>query len=116
MRGSKEGAPTRKGPTLQTLQMVESTLRRLSKPVSLNRVKELLPRKVMHPTLRMAIEHYKRLGCVAEGSKGVMWVLNENPDFWKATAGWERRRRGAAPVQCSRGPHGNSRGSARVVS
>src|SRR5439155_25238724 len=83
MRGSRESAPTRKGPTLQTLQMVESVLRRQSKPVSLNRIKELLPRKVMHPTLRMAIEHYKRLGCVAEGSKGVMWVFNENPDFWK---------------------------------
>ena len=91
MRGSRESAPTRKGPTLQTLQMVESVLRKQSKPVSLNRIKELLPRKVMHPTLRMAIEHYKRLGCVAEGSKGVMWVLNENPDFWKAAARWERR-------------------------
>ena len=91
MRGSRESAPTRKGPTLQTLQMVESVLRKQSKPVSLNRIKELLPRKVMHPTLRMAIEHYKRLGCVAEGSKGVMWVFNENPDFWKATARWERR-------------------------
>src|SRR2546427_11336462 len=116
MRGSRESAPTRKGPTLQTLQMVESVLRKQSKPVSLNRVKELLPRKVMHPTLRMAIEHYKRLGCVAEGSKGVMWVFNENPDFWKATARWERRRGGAAPVQCSRGPHGTSPGGGWVVS
>src|SRR2546430_16998130 len=104
MRGSRESAPTRKGPTLQTLQMVESVLRKQSKPVSLNRVKELLPRKVMHPTLRMAIEHYKRLGCVAEGSKGVMWVFNENPDFWKATARWERRWGGAAPAQLFRGP------------
>src|SRR3989442_8606221 len=116
MRGSRESAPTRKGPTLQTLEMVESVLRRQSKPVSLNRIKELLPRKVMHPTLRMAIEHYKRLGCVAEGSKGVMWVFNENPDFWKATARWERRGRGSAPVQCSRGPHGASRGGGRGVS
>src|SRR3989442_14635110 len=99
MRGSREGAPTRKGPTLQTLQMVESTLRRLSKPVSLNRIKELLPRKVMHPTLRMAIEHYKRLGCVAEGSKGDMWGFNENPDFWKATARWEMRWEVAVPAQ-----------------
>src|SRR3989442_5946631 len=109
MRGSRESAPTRKGPTLQTLQMVESVLRKQSKPVSLNRIKELLPRKVMHPTLRMAIEHYKRLGCVAEGSKGVMWVFNENPDFWKATARWERRIRRAAPHQRSTRAHRTSR-------
>src|SRR5947209_6297733 len=110
MRGSRESAPTRKGPTLQTLEMVESVLRRQSKPVSLNRIKELLPRKVMHPTLRMAIEHYKRLGCVAEGSRGVMWVVNESPDFWKAIARWERRGGWGALVQRSDGAHGTARG------
>src|SRR2546428_14174493 len=114
MRGSRESAPTRKGPTLQTLEMVESVLRRQSKPVSLNRIKELLPRKVMHPTLRMAIEHYKRLGCVAEGSKGVMWVFNENPDFWKATARWERRCGGGGPGRSLRGCPWSSRGGGRV--
>src|SRR5256885_16643944 len=90
MRGSRESAPTRKGPTLQTLVMVETVLRRQSKPVSLNRIKELLPRKVMLPILRMAIEQYKRLGCVAEGSKGVMWVFKENSDTWKADSRGER--------------------------
>jgi len=81
----------RKGPTLETLHMVESVLRKSAEPLSLNRVKRLLPRKMMHATLRAAIEHYKRLGCVAEGSKGVMWTLNVHPDFWKAVEGWERR-------------------------
>lgn len=71
--------------------MVEGTLRKLNEPVSLNRLKQLLPRKVMHPILRDAIEHYKRLGCVAEGSKGVMWVLNEDLASWKTVSTWERR-------------------------
>jgi len=70
--------------------MVEGTLRRLEKPVSLNRLKTLLPRKVMHRTLRQALEHYKRLGCVAEGSKGVMWVLEDDKAFWKTVEHWER--------------------------
>ena len=91
MRSSAEEGPARKGPTLKTLHMVESVLRKQNAPVSLNRIKEILPRKVMHPSLRMAIEHYKRLGCVAEGSKGVMWVFNEDLDFWKTVSGWERR-------------------------
>jgi len=80
-----------KGPTLDTLHMVESVLRKSDEPLSLNRIKVLLPRKMMHATLREAIEHYKRLGCVTEGSKGVMWTLNVEPEFWKAVEPWEAR-------------------------
>ncbi len=80
-----------KGPTLETLHMVESVLRKFDEPLSLNRVKGLLPRKMMHPALRQAIDHYKRLGCVAEGSKGVMWTLNVEPEFWKVVETWEGR-------------------------
>src|SRR3989337_3255915 len=72
----------RKGPTLNTLHMVESVVRKSDEPLSLNRIKGLLPRKVMHATLREAIEHYKRLGCVSEGSKGVLWTLNVEPGVW----------------------------------
>ena len=91
MRASRHAQPGHKGPTLATVHMVEAVLRKQERPLSLNRVKQLLPRKVMHPILRDAIEHYKRLGCVAEGSKGVMWVLNEDLGFWKTIARWERR-------------------------
>jgi hypothetical protein len=80
-----------KGPTLDTLHMVESVVRKVDKPLSLNRIKRRLPRKMMHATLREAIDHYKRLGCVTEGSKGVMWTLNVGPDFWKVVEAWEAR-------------------------
>ena len=79
------------GPTLDTVHMVETILRKSSEPLSLNRIKILVPRKVMHRTLREAIEHYKRLGCVTEGSKGVLWTLNTEPGFWKAAESWEAR-------------------------
>ncbi|HKZ48541.1 MAG TPA: hypothetical protein VJ397_07130 [Thermoplasmata archaeon] len=85
------GKRSAKGPTLHTLEMVEVVLRRQDGPISLNRLKVLLPKKVMHSALRAAVEHYKRLGCVVEGSKGVMWTLNPDPEFWSAVAGWERR-------------------------
>ncbi len=81
----------RRGPTLETLHMVETILRKADEPLSLNRIKTLLPRKVVHRTLRDAIEHYKRLGCVTEGSKGVMWTLNIEPEFWKVVETWEAR-------------------------
>ena len=80
-----------KGPTLETIHMVEAVLRKSDQPLSLNKIKNLLPRKVMHATLREAIEHYKRLGCVTEGSKGVMWTLNAEPEFWRAVEAWEAR-------------------------
>jgi len=80
-----------KGPTLDTLHMVECVLRKSDEPLSLNRIKGLLPRKMMHAPLREAIEHYKRLGCVTEGSKGVMWTLNVEPEFWKVVETWEAR-------------------------
>jgi len=82
---------TGQGPTLQTLHMVEAVLRRQDRPVSLNRLKTLLPRQVMHRTLRLAVDHYKRLGCASEGSKGVLWTLNSDPRFWAAVEAWERR-------------------------
>ncbi len=80
-----------KGPTLETLHMVEGILRKSNEPLSLNRIKALLPRKVMHRTLREAIEHYKRLGCVTEGFKGVMWTLNVKPEFLQTVKTWESR-------------------------
>jgi hypothetical protein len=45
----------------------------------------------MHATLREAIEHYKRLGCVSEGSKGVLWTLNVQRKFWNVVDGWKTR-------------------------
>jgi hypothetical protein len=78
------------GPTLATLHMVERLLRRAEVPLSLNKIKQQLPRKVMHATLRNAIEHYKRLGCVVEGSKGVMWVRQDDPEFWRTVDSWDR--------------------------
>lgn len=60
--------------------MVERVLRGSSKPLRLTEIKARLPRKVAHATLREAIEHYKRLGCVTEGSKGVMWTRAESPE------------------------------------
>lgn len=81
----------RQGPTLETLHMVETLLRRHEEPLSLNRIKALLPRKVMHETLRAAIDHYKRLGCVTEGSTGVLWTLNPEAAFWKTVESWGAR-------------------------
>ena len=79
------------GPTLRTLQMVEAVLRRSAEPMRLDQMRQLLPRRIVLGTLRDAIDHYKRLGFVAEGSKGVMWTLNSDPAFWNTVETWDTR-------------------------
>jgi hypothetical protein len=59
--------------------MVEQVLRGSSRPLRLIEIKARLPRKIAHPKLREALEHYKRLGCVAEGPKGVLWTRVDSP-------------------------------------
>lgn len=77
----------RKGPTVDLLHMVERVLTSSHEPLSLGRIKALLPRKVMHSTPREAIEHYKRLGCATEGFEGDIWTLNADAGFWRVAKG-----------------------------
>lgn len=65
----------RRGPTLATINEIERILRKASGPISLNEVKRRMDAKsVQHHAVRMAVDHLIRLGCVAEGAKGVLWV------------------------------------------
>jgi hypothetical protein len=79
------------GPTLRTLHTIEAVLRNSVEPLGLDRIGRFLPRRVAYKVLREAVEHYKRLGFVAEGSKGVLWTLNSEPEFWKAVQTWKTR-------------------------
>jgi len=63
----------RKGPTLETVHMIERVLRGSDGPLTLRQIQLRLPRGVMHISLREAIEHYARLGLVTEGPNGVVW-------------------------------------------
>ena len=80
-----------RGPTLGTLHEVERLLRESDVPLSFASIERRLARKVAPRALRDALEHYKRLGWVVEGSKGVMWVEDYGPYFWNAVGTWERR-------------------------
>ena len=84
-------AMDRTSPTPQTLREVERILRTFREPLRFNRIRNLLPRKVPYGTLREAIEHCKRLGCVTEGSKGILWTLSGEPGFTKVVEAWGAR-------------------------
>ena len=72
-----------RGPTLATMHEIERILREADGPISLNEIKRRMSAKaVRHQTVRQATNEFRRLGFVAEGSKGVVWVLNPSPKLW----------------------------------
>jgi hypothetical protein len=75
-----------RGPTLSTMHEVERILRAADGPLSMNEIKRRMAAKVVrHEAVRLAVDEYKRLGFVVEGSKGVVWVLNLSPRLWSGT-------------------------------
>ncbi len=72
-----------RGPTLSTMYEIEHILREAEGPISLNEIKRRMSAKVVrHQTVRQVIDEFRRLGFVAEGSKGVIWTLNLSPELW----------------------------------
>jgi len=72
-----------RGPTLSTLHEIERILRGADGPLSLNEIKRRMSAKaVRHSMVRQAVDEFRRLGFVVEGSKGVVWVLNPSPEIW----------------------------------
>ena len=73
-----------RGPTLSTLHEIERILRGADGPLSLNEIKRRMSAKaVRHSMVRQAVDEFRRLGFVVEGSKGVVWVLNPSPEIWE---------------------------------
>ena len=68
-------------PTLSTVMMVESTLRKQDGPVTLEGLKRALPKKVMDQSLRMILAYLESKGSIMIGPKGISWIANDDPKF-----------------------------------
>jgi hypothetical protein len=80
-----------RGPTLATINEVESILRKAGEPLSLNEIKRRMHAKsVQHSAVRMAIDHLGRYGLAVEGSKGVLWVPPASPQLERAIQAGKR--------------------------
>lgn len=74
-------------PTLTTLHRVERVLRTAARrgepPLSYAEIERRLPvKKVRRETLKAVLQELRRFHLVAEGSKGVMWVLTTDDRVW----------------------------------
>ncbi|MBR9678244.1 MAG: hypothetical protein GOU97_03070 [Nanoarchaeota archaeon] len=68
-------------PTLNTLLMVEDVLKKQGELTKISKLKELLPRKVMHSTLLTILNYLQISGKIVIGTKGVLWVFAERKEL-----------------------------------
>lgn len=70
-------------PNLNTVIMVEETLKEIGELVSLAELKRKLPRKVMHQTLIQILDYLQISGKIAIGTKGILWIFTERKELNK---------------------------------
>lgn len=68
-------------PTLNTILMVEETLKNSGDLMTLAKLKTKLPKKVMHQTLLRILDYLQFSGKIIIGTKGVLWVFTERRDL-----------------------------------
>ncbi|NOZ80271.1 MAG: hypothetical protein GXP63_01245 [DPANN group archaeon] len=68
----------RRYPNLSTVLMVEDFLKKHRDiPIKISRLKQALPRQVMHQTLKIILEYLFRSGKIMYGPKGIQWIYAE---------------------------------------
>ncbi len=72
-------------PTLNTVMMVEDTLRKLNGSIiSIAELKRKLPRQVNHNTLMLILRYLEHSNKIAVTLNGITWIENNNPNLKKA--------------------------------
>ena len=72
-------------PTLNTVFMVEETLKNMDESViSVAELKRKLPKQINHNTLKLILEYLEESNKIAVTMKGITWIHNTNPNIRKA--------------------------------
>ncbi len=72
-------------PTLNTVIMVENTLRNMEESViSIAELKRKLPKQINHNTLKIILMYLEESNKIAVTIKGITWIHNPNPSLRKA--------------------------------
>ncbi len=74
-------------PTLNTVLMVEETLKNMDESViTIAELKRKLPRQVNHNTLKIILEYLEESNKIAVSIKGITWIHNTNPNLKRVIA------------------------------
>ena len=72
-------------PTLNTVIMIEDTLKKMSGSIiSIAELKRNIPRQVNHITLMTILEYLEKSNKIATTLRGITWIENNNPKLRKA--------------------------------
>lgn len=72
-------------PTLNTVLMVEETLKNMDKSVvTIAQLKKMLPKQVNHNTLKVILIYLEYSNKIAVTLNGITWIHNTNPNLRKA--------------------------------
>ena len=72
-------------PTLNTVLMVEETLKNMEESViTIPELKRRLPKQINHNTLKLILEYLEESNKIAVTMKGITWIHNTNPRLRKA--------------------------------
>ncbi len=72
-------------PTLNTVIMVENTLKNMNESViTIAELKRKLPKQVNHNTLKIILEYLEKGNKIAVSIRGITWIHNTNSNLRKA--------------------------------
>jgi hypothetical protein len=74
-------------PTLNTVLMIEKTIKDSGETLSVAELKRRLPRKVMHNTLLQVLDYLQLSGKILIGTKGVVWIYTTRKELEKMLDG-----------------------------
>ena len=64
--------------------MVEETLKKANELLTREKLKDKLPKKIMHQTLNIILEYLESSGKIIDGRKGILWIYNPSSKLDKA--------------------------------
>ena len=65
-------------PNLNTVLMVEDFLEKHRDiPIQISELKKMLPKQIMHQTLKIILEYLWRSGKIIYGPRGVQWIYSK---------------------------------------
>ena len=68
-------------PTLNTVLMVEDTLKESGELLTIAELKRKLPKQVMHQTLIQILDYLQLGGKILIGTKGILWIYTERKEL-----------------------------------
>lgn len=76
-----EGEKIKHSPTLNTVLMVEETLKESGELLKIAELKRKLPKQVMHNTLIQILDYLQISGKILIGTKGILWIFAERKEL-----------------------------------